>query len=159
METVYLTPDGLSKLENELRELEMVTRKAATERLEEARKQGDLSENAEYDAAKEELARIDYKIAQLHQKLANVHILDQRNVGIEEIRILNKVTLLDMNNKTEFSYTLVSPEEMDIDQGLISVKSPVGKALLGKKAGEIAEFTVPAGNKKWKILKIEAPSL
>lgn len=157
METVYLTRDGLFKIEQELTELETVVRKKATERLEEARKQGDLSENAEYDSAKEELAHIDYRIAQMRQKLANVHILDSKNVGVDYIRILNKVTLLDLMNNKEFSYTLVSPEEMDIDKDLISVKSPVGRALLGKKVGEVAEFSVPAGAKKWKVLKIEAP--
>jgi len=157
LEIVYLTREGLVKIEQELRELETVVRKRATERLEEARKQGDLAENSEYDAAKEDLAQIDYRIAQIRQKLSNVQILDSKNVGVDQIRILNKVTILDLRLKQKFTYTLVPPEEMDIDQGLISVKSPVGKALLGKKAGEIAEFTVPAGAKKWKILKIEAP--
>ena len=159
MEIVYLTKDGLLKLENELRKLETTIRKEATEKLEEARKHGDLSENAEYDAAKEELAHIDYRINNLRQKLANVHILDSKNVGVNEIRILNKVTLLDLITNAKFVYTLVSPEEMDIDKGLISVKSPVGKALLGKKVGDIANFSVPAGANKWKVLKIEAPDL
>jgi len=159
LETLYLTRDGLTKLENELIDLEKVKRKEATEKLEEARKHGDLSENAEYDAAKEELARIDYKINQLHQKLSSVHILSTDNVGVENVRILNKVTLLDLEKNIEFDYTLVSPEEMDIDRGLISVKSPVGLALLGKKPGDIAEFTVPAGAKRWKVLKIEPPEM
>jgi len=159
LETLYLTRDGLTKLENELIGLEKVKRKEATEKLEEARKHGDLSENAEYDAAKEELAHIDYKIHQLRQKLSNVQILNKENVGIEDVRILNKVTLKDLDKDLEFDYTLVSPEEMDIERGLISVKSPVGLALLGKKAGDIAEFTVPAGAKRWKVLKIEPPEM
>ena len=159
LETLYLTRDGLTNLENELIDLEKVKRKEATEKLEEARKHGDLSENAEYDAAKEELSRIDYKIHQLHQKLSSVHILNTENVGVDNIRILNKVTLKDMDKNFEFEYTLVSPEEMDIERGLISVKSPVGLALLGKKVGDIAEFSVPAGEKRWKVLKIEPPEL
>ncbi|MBC8278851.1 MAG: transcription elongation factor GreA [FCB group bacterium] len=159
METLYLTRDGLTKLENELVGLEKVKRKEATEKLEEARKHGDLSENAEYDAAKEELAHIDYKINQLRQKLSNVQILNKENVGIDDVRILNKVTLKDLDKDLEFEYTLVSPEEMDVERGLISVKSPVGLALLGKKAGDIAEFTVPAGAKRWKVLKIEPPEM
>ncbi len=134
-------------------------RKSATIKLEEARKHGDLSENAEYDAAKEELAHIDYRISQLREKLANVELVDEKNVGVENIRILNKVTLLDLDSNREFTYTLVSPEEMDIDRGLISVNSPVGKALLGKSVGETVEFSVPVGEKRWKIIKIEVPDL
>lgn len=157
MSTVYLTREGLVKLEAELRHITEVKRPEITRRLEEARKHGDLAENAEYDAAREELHNIDRQIHRLSETLSRVQIVDAKMIGSDSVRILNRVRLKDLDNGDEFTYTLVSPEEMDIDNGKISVKSPVGTALLGKKPGEVAEFTVPAGQKRWKILEIKPP--
>ena len=157
MNTVYLTKEGLAKLEAELREFTVIKRPEVARRLEEARKHGDLFENAEYDAARDELHRIDVHILKLTETLARVQIVDAAKIGADSVRILNRVMLKDLDTGEEFRYTLVSPEEMDVESGKISVKSPVGMALLGKKAGEIAEFTVPAGKKRWKILEIKAP--
>jgi len=157
LETIYLTKEGLAKLEAELQEYEKVKHPEATRALEEARKHGDLSENAEYDAARDEIHRVTEHIHKLKDKLSRVQIIDSKLIGNDSIRILNKVHLKDLDSGKKFTYILVSPEEMDIEAGKISVKSPVGKALLGKKEGEIAEFTVPAGPKRWEVLKIDLP--
>ena len=154
MAIVYLTRQGLAKLEAELRKYEKVVRPQAAMKIEEARKHGDLSENAEYDAAKEELARIDYHINLLRRKLSNVQIVEAKDIGVDKVYLLNQVDLMDMNSGKKFTYVLVSPEEVDIKKGHISVQSPVGKALLGKSEGDIVNFKVPAGEKKWKIVKI-----
>lgn len=159
METIYLTREGLAKLEAELHEYERVKQPAATKALEEARKHGDLTENAEYDAARDEIHRITRHIHILKEKLSRVQIIDERMIGSDCIRILNRVKLKDLDTGEEFTYILVSPEEMDIEAGKISVKSPVGKALLGKKEGEIAKFRVPAGPKRWKVLNIAPPEV
>jgi transcription elongation factor GreA len=157
LEVVYLTKAGLAKLEAELSEYQKVLRPQAAYNVEEARKHGDLFENAEYEVAREELTRIEKHIFKLQQILANVHIIDAEKIGVDSVRILNKITLKDLNSGKEFTYVLVSPEEVDLDKGHISVKSPVGKALLGKKAGDVVKFTVPAGEKQWKILHIGPP--
>ncbi len=157
MDTVYLSREGLAKLEAELREYTEIKRPEIARKLEEARKHGDLSENAEYDAAREEMHRIDIQIHKLTDTLSRVQIIDAKMIDSGSVRILNRLRLKDLDSGAEFTYTLVSPEEMDVESGKISVKSPVGKALLGKKVGETAEFTVPAGHKRWKILEIKPP--
>ncbi|NQS97180.1 MAG: transcription elongation factor GreA [candidate division Zixibacteria bacterium] len=157
MEVVYLTKKGLTKLEAELRKYEGEMRPQASRNMEEARKHGDLTENAEYDAAKEELARIETHIYKIRRKLANVHLIDADKIGTDKVHILNKVELEDLDSGTTFNYVLVSPEEVEIDRNMISVKSPVGKALLGGRVGEIVNFTVPAGEKRWKIININPP--
>jgi transcription elongation factor GreA len=156
---VYLTREGLVKIENELREYEQVKRPIAARDVEEARKQGDLTENAEYDAAREELDRLDARIAKLRHTLSKVQIIESNRIDSEKVNILNKVRLRDLDKGLEFTYILVSPEEVDIDRGLISIKSPVGRAILGKKVGEIVEFTVPAGDKRWQIIAISPPEV
>ena len=157
MEFVYLTKTGLTKLEAELIKYEQEMLPHASGNVEEARKHGDLMENAEYDAAKEELARIQQYIHQLRRKLSNVQIIDLNEIGADKVHILNKVELEDLDSGAIFNYVLVSPEEVDIDRGLISVKSPVGKALMGRRVGDIVNFTVPAGVKCWKIVNISLP--
>ena len=159
LETIYLTKEGLAKLEAELREFENVKMKEASDALEDARKHGDLSENAEYDAARDNIHAVSLHIMTLKEKLARVQIIDSSKIGNDCIRILNKVLLRDLDKKTEFEYILVSPEEMDLNIGKISVNSPVGKALIGKKVGETVKFTVPAGPKKWKVLRIDPPQV
>lgn len=144
-------------MEAELREYTEIKRPEIARKLEEARKHGDLSENAEYDAAREEMHRIDIQIHKLTDTLSRVQIIDAKMIDSGSVRILNRLRLKDLDSGAEFTYTLVSPEEMDVESGKISVKSPVGKALLGKKVGETAEFTVPAGHKRWKILEIKPP--
>jgi transcription elongation factor GreA len=157
LEIIYLTREGLAKLEAELRVYENVKHPAATKALEEARKLGDLAENTEYDAAREEIHRVNNHILMLKDKLSRVQIIDEKLIGNDCIRILNKIKLKDLDTQEEFTYILVSPEEMNVAAGKISVKSPVGQALLGKKVGEVAKFKVPAGAKRWKVLKIEPP--
>ncbi|MBC8204737.1 transcription elongation factor GreA [bacterium] len=157
METVYLTRSGLAKVEAELREYEKVKRPQMAKKLDEARRQGDLSENAEYDAAKEELARIHNHIHKLHETLSKVQIIDIDKIDTDSVSILNRVVLKDLDRETELVYTLVSPPEMDVEKGKISLKSPVGKALLGKRVGDIAECRVPAGMKRLKVLSILPP--
>jgi transcription elongation factor GreA len=157
LETIYLTKAGLAKVEAELKEYTSVKRPAMAKKLEEARKHGDLSENAEYDAAKEELGRIDAHISHLTETLSHVMIVDTKMIDTESVRLLNRLKLEDLDSGEVLNYVLVSPQEVDIDAGKISVKSPVGKALLKKKVGEIAEFTVPAGAKRLKVLDIQPP--
>lgn len=146
-------------MEAELREYENVKMKEASHALEDARKHGDLSENAEYDAARDLIHAVTLHIMNLKEKLARVQIIDSSKIGNDCVRILNKVHLKDLDKNTEFEYILVSPEEMDLNIGKISVKSPVGKALLGKKVGDVVKFTVPAGPKRWKVLKIDLPEV
>ncbi len=155
METVYLTRDGVEKIRQELEKLVKVIRPEATLELKAAREHGDLSENAEYDAAKENLANIDYQIGSLQQKLSNVQILDEADISVDEVRILSKVTLSDTTKDTEVKYTLVDPLQSDPGKNLISVKSPIGKGLLGKKIGEDAVINVPSGQLKFRIVNIE----
>ena len=133
--------------------------KEASDALGIAREHGDLSENAEYDAARDQIHDVTKHIMLLKEKLARVQIVDGSKIGNECIRLLNRVHLKDMDKNIEFDYVLVSAEEMDIAAGKISVKSPVGLALLGKKVGDIVKFTVPAGPKKWKVLKIDLPEM
>lgn len=151
---VYLTRQRLTEIENELIGLKTNERKSIAERIAEARAQGDLSENAEYDAAKEAQGHLELKIAKLENILSRVTILNPEDITDAEVRILSCVTIKDMSIKEEITYTLVSPEEADFEMDKISVTSPVGKSLLNKKVGDVVTVEVPAGTVKYKILEI-----
>jgi transcription elongation factor GreA len=150
---IYLTQEGYEKLVNELEQLKTVKRRSLSRAIGEARSHGDISENAEYDAAKDAQAHNEKQIAELEDKLARVRILD-KNISKDEVLIGAKVKLMDMDTQEELEYTLVSELEADYDQGKISVTSPVGAGLLGHKKNEIAEIKIPAGSLKYKIIEI-----
>ncbi len=145
MATIYMTEKGYNELFEQIKQLESVERPAISAQIAEARDKGDLSENAEYDAAKEAQGLLEMKIAQLKDTLSNARILDESKLKTDSIQILNKVTVLDVKNKREMVYTLVSENEANIRQGKLAVGTPIAKALLGKKVGDVVEVTVPAG--------------
>lgn len=151
---VYLTKERLHELETELNELKVKGRKEVAEKIAEARAHGDLSENSEYDAAKTEQEHLEMKIRKYEETLTRVKIIAAHEMPDDKIYILHNVKLRDLNTKEEFTYKLVSPEESDLDQDKISVSSPLGKLLLGKKINEEIELNVPAGCLKYKILNI-----
>ncbi len=152
---VYLSRERLNELEEELKDLKTNGRKRMAERIAEARSHGDLSENAEYDAAKDEQGMLELKINQMENMLARARVVDPKSMSKDEVHILAKVTVKNMNNNKTYTYTLVSPEEADIKQSKIAVTSPVGASLMGKKKGEIVAAKVPAGIIKFEILNIE----
>ena len=155
MPEVYLTKAGYEKLREDLERLKTVERRRIAKAIGEARAQGDISENAEYDAAKDAQAHNEARVVELETKLAHVRIIDNENIPADKVYIGAIVTLEDVESSEEFRYTIVSPEESNYEEGKISFQSPVGKALMGKKEGETAEIKVPAGILKYKILKIE----
>ena len=155
MDRVYLSHEGLAQLKGELKRLVEVVRPEVTKSLSIAREHGDLSENAEYDAAKEKLADVDRRIGELQNKLSKVEIVDTNEMNSDEIRIHSRTRLLNKNNNKKIIYTLVDPLQSDPARGWISVQSPIGKGLLGRKVGEIAEIKVPSGTLKLEILSIE----
>ena len=153
-EIVYLTRERLVALEHELHDLKTNGRRSMAAKIAEARGHGDLSENAEYDAAKEEQQLLELRISKLEITLSRAKIIKADDLPNDKIYILSKVKVKDHKTKGEFEYLLVSPEESDFDQNKISVTSPIGKALLGKVKGDIVEITVPAGKLKYEILDI-----
>ncbi|WKZ58479.1 MAG: transcription elongation factor GreA [Cyclobacteriaceae bacterium] len=150
----YYTREGLDKLRNELTELKSKGRQEIARQIAEARDKGDLSENAEYDAAKDAQGHLEAKIAQLEDLLANARLLDEANVDTSKVSILSKVTIKNKKNGASFTYTLVSEEEADLKAGKISTMSPIGKGLLGKKKGEMALIKTPAGEVEFEITNI-----
>jgi transcription elongation factor GreA len=150
---IYLTQEGYEKLVNELERLKTVKRRSLSKAIGEARALGDISENAEYDAARDAQAHNEKQIVELEDKLAQVRILD-KNIPKDEVLIGATVKLKDMNSDEELEYTLVSELEADYNQNKISVSSPVGGGLLGHKKNEIVEITIPAGTLKYKIIEI-----
>lgn len=154
MEYVYLTKEGLDKLKNELHDLKFNKRPFISQKIATARDHGDLKENAEYHAAREELSLLETKLHQLQDKVARARIIDESDVTIDHVSILTSVNVQDLKRNKEYEYTLVSAEEADIKKNKISTASPVGKGLLGKKVGEIAEIEAPAGILRYKILSI-----
>jgi transcription elongation factor GreA len=151
---VYLTKDRLHELETELNGLKTKGRKAVAEKIAEARAHGDLSENAEYDAAKNAQEQLELRIAKFEETLSRVKIISADDLPNDKIYILHNVKLKDLKTKEEFCYKLVSPEEADLEQDKISVTSPIGKSLMGRKKNEEVEIIVPAGKLKYKILDI-----
>jgi len=150
----YYTAEGLKKLREELEQLEHVERPRVTNDIAEARDKGDLSENAEYHAAKEEQSLLEYKIAQLKNVVASARLIDETQLDNSKVLALSTVKIKNSSNNMEFDYTLVANSEADFKAGKISVDSPIGKGLLGKKVGEIAEVNVPNGILKFEILEI-----
>ena len=153
-ELIYLTAEGYKKLKDELDHMRSVERPAASAAIAEARDKGDLSENAEYDAAREAQGMLEMKIAQLEATLANARIIDETKIDKSKVQILSKVTLLNHNNGKEVTYTIVSENEANLREGKLAIGTPIAKALLGKKAGEIVEVSVPAGIIKFEIKNI-----
>lgn len=151
----YLSQEGYDKLDEELKDLKTRGRRDVAADIAEARAKGDLSENAEYDAAKEAQGHMEDRITRLEDILANARILDAKDLDLSQARVLTKVTILNKKMKKEMQYTLVSANEADFSKGKISIDSPIGKGLLGKKVGESVEITVPAGVLELEIKKIE----
>lgn len=154
MEDIYLTRSGYEKLIEELEFLKKVKRKQLSKAIGEARAHGDISENAEYDAAKDAQGQNERNIAELENKLAHARILDNENIPDDQVLIGATVRLRDLDSQEEIEYTLVSETEADYEQGKISVNSPVGLALLNHREKDIVEFNVPAGVLRYEILKI-----
>ena len=154
MSVSYLTPEGFKKLKEELENLKSVERPRISAQIAEARDKGDLSENAEYDAAKEAQGLLELKIAKMEDVMANARIVDESQLDNSKVLILSKVKLRNPANKMEFTYTLVAEQEADLKAGKISVNSPIGKGLLGKSAGEVVDIQVPNGTMKLEILEI-----
>lgn len=150
----YYTEEGLQKLKDELQHLRTTERKAATQAIAEARDKGDLSENAEYDAAREAQAMLEMKIAKLEEIISNARIVDNTKIDLSKASILTTVTIKNVKNAATMKYTLVAQNEADLKQGKISVDSPIGKALLGKKVGEKVDVQVPAGSVTFEITEI-----
>lgn len=154
MDDIYLTQDGYEKLIQELEYLRNVKRKKISEAIAQARAQGDISENAEYDAAKDAQALNEQRISELEDKLARARIIDNEDINSDEALLGAKIKLKDLDTEEEIQYLLVSELEADYDSGKVSVTSPVGKGLLGHKKGEEVEIKVPAGVLRYKILEV-----
>jgi transcription elongation factor GreA len=154
MSVSYLTPEGYKKLKEELEQLKSVERARISAQIAEARDKGDLSENAEYDAAKEAQGLLELKISKMEEVMASARVVDESQLDTSKILILSKVKLRNPVNKMEFTYTLVSEQEADLKAGKISVNSPIGKGLLGRTAGETVDIQVPNGTMKLEILEI-----
>ena len=154
MNEIYLTKDGFKKLKKELDQLKTVKRRELSKAIAEARSHGDISENAEYDAAKEAQALNEKRIAELEEKLGRGRILDERTLPTDQVVIGTTVTLKDLTSGEEFAYRLVSESEADFAENKISTTSPVGRGLLNRKVNDSVEIRVPAGILKYKILKI-----
>ena len=150
----YYTPEGLKKLKDELAHLEQVERPRVSQEIADARDKGDLSENAEYHAAKEEQSLLETKIAKLKNVVASARIIDESQLDTSKILIHSVVKIKNTANGMEFTYTLVADSESDVRNGKLSVNSPIGKGLLGKKVGDVAEIQVPNGMMSFEIIDI-----
>ena len=150
----YYTEEGLKKLRGELNTLKDIERPKISNAIAEARDKGDLSENAEYDAAKEAQGMLEMKISKLEETLAGARLIDESQLDISKVLVLSKVKIKNESNGMEMDYMIVADGEADLASGKISVNSPIGKGLLGKSVGDIAEINVPNGILKFKILKI-----
>ena len=152
--TVYLTAEGLQKLKDELHHARTVERQQIAQDIAEARAQGDLSENAEYDAAKEAQGHLEARIAKLETTVASARVVNEDEVDASRARILSNVRVMNQKAKREATYTLVAAQEADIKANKISVESPIGKALLGREVGDVVDVKVPAGTVKLEVLEI-----
>lgn len=153
-DVAYYTAEGLKKVREELEQLEHVERPRVTKEIADARDKGDLSENAEYHAAKEEQSLLEFKIAQMKNELSKARLIDESQLDASKVLALSIVKIKNMDNGMEFEYTLVADAISDLSEGKISVNSPIGKGLLGLKVGDIAKIQVPNGIMKFKILNI-----
>jgi transcription elongation factor GreA len=155
MSTVsYYTAEGLKKLKDELEQLKSIERPKASQAIAEARDKGDLSENAEYDAAKEAQGMLEMRIAKMEEVYSNARLIDESQLDLSKALVLSNVKIKNKANGMEMKYTLVAESEADLKSGKISVSSPIGRGLLGKKVGEIAEISVPNGKLNFEILEI-----
>lgn len=150
----YYTPEGLKKLREELNQLKDIERPKASQAIAEARDKGDLSENAEYDAAKEAQGLLEMKISKMEETLSNARLIDESQLDTSKALVLSTVKLKNQANGMEVKYTLVAESEADLKAGKISVTSPIGKGLLGKSVGDVAEIKVPNGTLLFDILEI-----
>jgi transcription elongation factor GreA len=150
----YYTEEGLKKLKDELHDMKTVQRPAISDQIAEARDKGDLSENAEYDAAKEAQGLLEMKISKLEAVLANARVIDDSAIDSSKVFILSKVKIKNVSNNMEMEYTLVAENEADLKEKKISIDSPIGKGLLGKKVNDIADVQTPNGIVKFEILDI-----
>ncbi len=154
MSVTYYTEEGLNRLKKELHEMKTVQRPAISNQIAEAREKGDLSENAEYDAAKEAQGLLEMKIAKLEEVISNARIVDESMIDESKVYILSTVLIKNVANGMQMEYTLVAENEADLKAKKISIESPIGKGLVGKSEGEIADITTPNGVMKFEILKI-----
>lgn len=150
----YMTQEGLDNLKKKLRHMVSVERPDISKQIAEARDKGDLSENAEYDAAKEAQGMLEAKIADLESKIANVRIIDESRVDTSKVQMLNKVTIKNQKTGATMTYTLVSESESDFKVGKLSINTPIAKGLIGKKVGDVAEVQVPSGLIPFEIIEI-----
>ncbi|MFO7827729.1 MAG: transcription elongation factor GreA [Bacteroidales bacterium] len=150
----YVTEQGLERLKKELEQLESVERPKISQQIAEARDKGDLSENAEYDAAKEAQGMLEMKISKLKDTIANSRVLDQSKLNTSSVQILNKVKIKNKKNNAIMEYTIVSESEANLKEGKISVNTPIAKGLLGKKVGDSAEIQVPNGKMEFEVIEI-----
>ncbi len=155
MKVNYLSKEGYDKLKEELRFLITRGRREIAKQIDEARSHGDLSENAEYDAAKEAQGKLESRISELQMIISNSRILDAKNIDDSKVYVLSTVTILNKKTQKEMKYTLVSKDEADFNKGKISVDSPIGKALMGREVGETVKVKVPAGTLELEIRNIE----
>ena len=151
---IYLSKEGMEKLKDELNNLKSIERPKIINQIAEARDKGDLSENAEYDAAKEAQGLLEARIARLENELSKSRVLDEKNIDLSTAKLLTTVKIENIQSKQKMSYTLVSESEADLKNKKISISSPIGKGLMGKKVGEIVDISVPSGAIKFKILDI-----
>ena len=150
----YITRETLDQMKSELQHLKTVERPAASRAIADAREKGDLKENAEYDAAKEQQGLLEAKIALLEGQIANARVIDESTIDTSKVSILTRVTVTNLNTRKAMTYKIVSEKEADLKAGKISITSPIGKGLLGKKVGDTAEVQAPAGVIKFKIEEI-----
>nr|WP_321450309.1 transcription elongation factor GreA [uncultured Carboxylicivirga sp.] len=154
MSIQYVTESGLKKLKEELHQLETVERPSISKQIAEARDKGDLSENAEYDAAKEAQGLLEMRIAKLKDTIANSRILDESKLDTSKVQLLNKVKIKNLKNNATMTYTLVPESEANLKQGKISIETPIAKGLLGKKVGDQVEIKVPSGLMTFEVVEI-----
>ncbi|HDP55514.1 MAG TPA: transcription elongation factor GreA [Bacteroidetes bacterium] len=150
----YLTKEGLQKLQKELEQLRTVERPAISQMIAEARDKGDLSENAEYDAAKEAQGMLEMRIAKLEDTIANARVIDESKIDTDRVQILNKVKIKNKTNNTVVEYTIVAESEANIKERKLSIGTPIAKALLGKRVGESVEVQIPSGTVHFEIIEI-----
>lgn len=150
----YLTEEGLHKLKEELEQLTNIERPNISAQIAEARDKGDLSENAEYDAAKEAQGLLELRISKLKDTIANCRIIDESKIDTSTVQILNKVKIKNLGNNAIMQYLLVSESEADLKSGKISVNTPIAKGLIGKKVGDVVQVKVPSGMMQFKVLEI-----
>ncbi len=154
MSITYMTEQGYNKLKEEIAYLESVERPKISQQIGEARDKGDLSENAEYDAAKEAQGMLEAKISQLKSVLVTARLIDEKAIGIDTVKIMNRVTMKNLKTKKLMTYTLVSETEADFKEGKIAVNTPIAQGLMGKKVGDVIDITIPSGVLTVEIIEI-----